>query len=223
MDEKCQSAYIEFIRAFLDELAQGYFKVRVLFLDKYFSPVTIIKKSRHEQFFTLYYIFITRAFGWNVAPFDKDERIYLRFFLDQLPDAGIARNEFRKFLRGIGNTRRFAHLDLIIPEDGISEIDSREHRIAQAVDLVTGSLGFRMNRLHKVTGPERKRGKRTRAKDEVSDLIRQRLRDFGVKNIGITTGNRGNPLAMWNDPIRLWRLKPKSFILEKKWIKKNAP
>ena len=223
VDARSAEAYMEVAAGFFDELAQGYFRVRVLFLDRYLRPSNLIKRSRQEQFFTLYYLFVTRAFGWSVAPFERDEVLTLRFYLDQLPDAGEARSRFKRFLGSIGSTRRFEGIRLHIPEDGISEIDSRRHRIAQLVDLLIGALGFRMNRLHRTSGRKGTRGNRTRAKDRVSKAIQDRLRDFGIKNIGITTGMRGNPLAMWQDPIRLWRLEPKSFTLERRWLRKKAP
>jgi hypothetical protein len=223
VDGKSRGAYEAFMSGFFDELAQGYFKVRVLFLDRYLKPEYSVKKSKQEQFFTLYYLFVTRAFGWKEAPFATDESVSLRFLFDQLPHKREAREKFREFLSNIPRTKRFGHLKLLIPKDGIAEVDSRRHRIAQGIDVLIGALGYRMNRLHRILTPSGRRGKRTIAKDGVSNAIRTRLRDFGVKNIGITTGTYGKPLALWNDPIRLWRLEPKDFTVDNSWCKKSAP
>ena len=223
VDARSAGAYGEFVKVFFDELAEGYFRIRVLFLDKYLKATNLIQKSKEENYFTLYYLFITRAFGWRVAPFGSDDHIVVRFFFDELPHKGAARARFKAFLSRMATTERFQHLRLEIPQDGISEIDSRDHRIAQMVDLLIGALGYRMNRFHKVIGPDGRRGKRTEAKDKVIAVVQARLNDFGIKNIGVTTGTYGRPLAMWHDPIRLWRLVPKEFTLDKEWRKKEAP
>ncbi|MFW6065931.1 MAG: hypothetical protein ACOC9S_03845 [Planctomycetota bacterium] len=223
VDQRSEDPYMAFAQAFFDELAAGYFKLRVMFLDKYLRPADVIRKSRRDEYFTLYYTFITRAFGLADAPLDQSDVIVLRLFLDQLPDSGPARTRFRDFLQRIDETRKFAQRQIVIPFDGISEINSKAHRLSQGVDLVIGALGFRMNGCHKITREDGKRGKRTKAKDRVSKAIQQRLRQFGVKNIGITTGTYGRPLAIWRDPVRLWKLRPREFALDRRWVKKKAP
>jgi len=124
VDRKSETQYCAFTNAFFDELAQGYFKIRALFLDKYLKPVNLGKKSDQESFFTLYYLFITRAFGWQVAPFGRNEQVIIRFFFDELPHKARARANFKRFLSNIPRTSRFGHLRLVIPEDGIAEVDS---------------------------------------------------------------------------------------------------
>jgi len=218
VDSKHAEAFSGFMNAFFDELAGNYFRVRVLFLDRY------LKSSRREgkrtEYFKLYYHFITRAFGWQYAPFTKGEKVYLRLFLDKLPDQGETKETFKQFLSKIPETERFQNVRLVIPPDGISEIDSRKHRIAQAIDVIIGALGFRMNDFHKAKSCGKMRGKRTRAKEKVYKVIQERLRDFGVKNIGINTGLYGNWQRLWTDPIRLWRLKPRDYSIDSRWTKK---
>ena len=74
--------------------------------------------------------------------------------------------------------------------DQIAEVDSHEHSILQAVDVVLGSMQFRLNDFHRAKPPgQARRGKKTIAKEKLYKRISQRIRSIYPNfNIGISTG-----------------------------------
>lgn len=209
--------YLDFVNAFFDELAKGRCRFRAMFLDKRWKPTNLGPEQKKLGYHILYYLFISRAFGLDRVPLGPDECLMLRLFFDKLPDRRENNERFKEFIRNMPRTPRFRGTPVVIPEDGVSEIDSKVHLIAQAVDVVIGALGFRLNKLHEVTGPDGRRGKRTRAKGKLSELIRDRLRPLGVKNIGISTGRRSGERSAWFDAARLWKFIPSDFELDDRW------
>ena len=209
--------YEDFVNTFFDEIAKGRCRLRIMCLDKRWRPTNLTSEHREFGYHILYYVFISRAFGLNIAPLGPDECLVLRLFFDKLPDRKEKNERFKEFLRNMPDTARFQGTRVMIPLDGISEIDSRDHLIAQAVDVVIGALGFRMNRFHEVVGADGRRGKRTKAKNHLYGLVRDRMKPLGVKNIGITTGKRHGKESWWLDQVRLWHFVPASSEIDGNW------
>lgn len=218
VDKASLNLFQTFINAFFDKLDEGWFKIRILFLDRYFSPQQLTEYHHEHGFYILYYIFITRAFGLQYG-WKNTNPIVLRLFFDKLPDENVKSERFKAFLRTIEEHPLFSERKLKIPSDGISEIDSKRHLIAQAIDLVIGAIGFRMNDLYKVKQANGQRGKRTIAKEKLYKVIYWRLHKHGVINPGVSKGLK-NREDLWNDAARLWRLRPEEFKLNSSWIKK---
>jgi hypothetical protein len=79
------------------------------------------------------------------------------------------------------------------------------------MDIVLGSMAFRLNNKHKAKPVgQHRRGKRTVAKESlyrhISDRIRRIYPNF---NIGESTGTQGDRANRWKHPYRHWKLIPK--------------
>lgn len=101
--------------------------------------------------------------------------------------------------------------NLSIAYDQIAEIESHRHNILQCLDIVLGSMSFRLNDKHKEK-PEgsRKRGKRTIAKEKLYQHINRRIRQlYPYFNIGISTGLKDGKANRWHHPYRHWLFIPK--------------
>lgn len=221
VDQMRLSAYLRFMQAFFDELAKGYYRVRVMYLDKFLEPTAITAEQRETAFQRLYYTFIAKAFGWSQAPLSAADDFALRVFFHHLPDKHEKNASLKAFVRAIPNTQAMRQVRLSIPADGIAEVSSKPHRILQAVDTLIGAIGFRLNDRHLIKQPNGRRGNRTRAKDQLYKYISLRLRSLGVSNVGITTGKPLGQRSLWSDPVRLWRLQPAEFRRDESWVKKQ--
>ena len=72
------------------------------------------------------------------------------------------------------------------------------------MDIILGSINFKLNNLDKVKiEGANKRGRRTIAKEKLYKVILKNIREIYPNfNIGITTGIRGNIKNRWLDPYR---------------------
>jgi len=98
----------------------------------------------------------------------------------------------------------------------MAELNSKDHAILQGLDIVLGSMNFRLNDLHleKPQGHKR-RGKRTIAKEkafkEISRQIRAIRQNF---NIGISTGTPNGFTDRWDQHYAHWRFVPKEHDVD---------
>ena len=85
----------------------------------------------------------------------------------------------------------------------------------QFLDVVLGSMQFRLNNMH-LEKPEgkKRRGKRTIAKEKLYNYINKRIREMRPHfNIGISTGT--NELDdRWNHPYRHWCFTANEFEID---------
>jgi hypothetical protein len=206
-----------FADAFFDAIQRGEGTLRIMYLDARFRARNLGSYQRQHGFYILYYQFITRAFGLPYLLEELRRPVVLRLLFDKLPDTNVKSATFKAFLRDIPKTRRFRRYRLSIPPDGIGEFDSKKHRLAQAVDLVIGGLGFALNRLYKPTGDRPGGVERTATKRRLARHIVRRLRDCRVKNIGITTGLDGQGANLYHHPARVWVLRPSDFAIDERY------
>jgi hypothetical protein len=85
----------------------------------------------------------------------------------------------------------------------------------QCLDVVLGSMQFRLNDKHKEK-PEgsRFRGKRTIAKEKLYKYISQRIRKIYPNfNIGVSTA-RSDVRNSWLHPYRHWLFKPREYEID---------
>ena len=97
-----------------------------------------------------------------------------------------------------------------IPRDQIAEVASHDHDILQCLDIILGSIQFRLNDKHceKPTG-KYYRGKRTIAKERLYKHINKKIRELYPNfNIGISTGVQGKLSNTWAQPYRHWLFVP---------------
>lgn len=205
--------YKKLVDAFFDEMAAGNLRMRVMFSQNRNVPRNLTPEQKEDGYFILYYHFLKNGFGLQFAPFG-DEITRIRFYLDQLPDQSTEkRNRFKDYLCNLSNFEVFRKSRIEINSDDIAEVNSKHHIILQCVDLVLGSIPFRLNNKHRVqVGGTNRRGKRTIAKDELQRHIRSNIVRVTGKthfNSGISTGLSDSPFAAWSDPYRHWRFVPK--------------
>ncbi|WP_053486017.1 hypothetical protein [Lysinibacillus sp. FJAT-14745] len=118
------------------------------------------------------------------------------------------------FIFNLLNSKDFKNANLFIhSKEDIAEAISHNHIILQCLDLIIGSMEFRLNEKHKaiLEGKER-RGKQTVAKEKLYKHINSHIRNvYPNFNIGETTGIRGEIENRWNHSYRHWK-----FILNNK-------
>ena len=168
-------------------------------------PIELSKKQKENEFFILYYQFIKHAFSIQDCGI-SDELIYLKFYFDKIPDTKTKRGKFKNFISELQNRPIFNGLNLKIRDEDITEVDSHKHNILQCMDIILGSMQFRLNNKHKIKPPgSYSRGKKTIAKEKLYKHINkniQNLYDFQF-NIGISTG-KNHLDNTWEYPYRHW-------------------
>ena len=205
--------YIAVIDMFFDFIKSGKIKVRIMFRDNEDKPSNYHDRhSNDDKYFKLYYQFLKNAFGLKYIP-EEDGDVYLRIYLDQLPDTKEKCQKFKMYVRNIPYIRDFEaiHDRLHIREGDVADICSHNHILLQCTDIVLGAMYFRLNGLH-LEKPEgaRVRGKRTIAKEKLYKHINSRICEILPNfNIGISTGARGYDDPAWNLPYSHWRFVPR--------------
>lgn len=106
--------------------------------------------------------------------------------------------------------------------DQIAEVQSHDHVLMQCLDVVLGAMAFRLNDKHreKPRG-QRRRGKRTIAKERLYRHIRERIcRIYPNFNIGASTGKQGFWENVWRHPYRHWKFVPSEHRVDPTQTKK---
>ena len=81
---------------------------------------------------------------------------------------------------------------------------SHNHLPLQFVDVVLGSIAFRLNRRH--LG----KSNRTKAKTELYKHINKKIREIYPNfNIGKSTGKKDDFTNLWKHPYRHWEFSPR--------------
>ncbi len=222
--EQYQSKYLSFVDETFDLMAEGKLKVRVMFTQNYFSISRPSTEQREQGFFRLYYQFVKHAFGLPHAG-RPPERTGIRVYFDKLPDTHEKCAAFKGFVLGLNKNPQFVKSNIQVLPDQIAEIDSKEHVILQALDVLLGAVQFRLNDKHKEKpdGASR-RGKRTVAKEKVYKHILGRVKQlYGGKafNIGISTGTPLGVEQRWMDPYRHWLFRPTDGVVKPEFAKKR--
>ncbi len=205
-------SYKAIVSAFFSEIREGRIKMRIMFRnnkDEYTGAV-----PKNERYLRLYYQFIKHSFGFayrskTVKPFR------LRLFLDRLPDTKQQVQAFKDYLCRLNLTEELCESGILIEPHAISEIDSRDYIILQCVDIMLGSMAFRLNDMHLIKPlGKRTRGKRTIAKYKLYKHIYAEIKaimaEKGVKNYDPKFGKhyKDFPNDRWTDAYRHWLFKP---------------
>ena len=209
--ENYLNKYTELMTLFFSFVKSGKVKVRIMFRNNNDTPSNDDVSTADDKYFKLYYQFIKNAFGFRTLK--GNEKVYVRIYLDQLPDKKEKCAEFKKFLMDMPQTSDFYKTPISFRKGDIAEVQSHDHVLLQCLDVVLGAMNFRLNLLHKRI-PEglKRRGKRTIAKEQLYKHISSQINDmFPNFNIGESTGSRGDeyPDCYWTHPYRHWRFKPK--------------
>jgi hypothetical protein len=157
---------------------------------------------------------VKHAFGLQYSN-STNSPIQVRLYFDDLPDTREKVANFKVYIAGLNRFRQFEDANIKIPLDQIAEVNSHDHPVLQCLDVVLGSMQFRLNDKHKEK-PEgsRVRGKRTIAKEKLYVYINQRIRKIYPNfNIGISTA-RSDVRNTWLHPYRHWLFKPKEHEID---------
>jgi hypothetical protein len=201
--------YIALMDCFFDEVAAGRIKVRVMFTQNQFIPTGLSPEQRRAEYHLLYYQFIKHAFGLRYSGIVGQE-ILVRLNMDQLPDNREQNAQFKAYLLGLNRNSNFRNAGIRFQADQIAEVESHDHVLLQCLDVVLGAMAFRLNDKHKEKPPgNRRRGKRTIAKERLYKHIRTRICQLYPNfNIGETTGKGGDWANLWLHPYRHWKFVP---------------
>jgi hypothetical protein len=215
-DRSVVERYEKMMRAFFDEIAAVRVVVRIMFTQN--SKVAIGLESRHydEQYYLLYYQFLKHGFGLRHMPIHSN-RPRLRIYLDELGDTDEQISQFRGYVSGITNDSQIRRTGLILAARDIVHVRSHDHILMQCLDVVLGSMTFRLNNKHKEKPVGKKRrGKRTVAKDRLYKFINKEIcRVTGKRfNIGISTGLLNYPDDRWAAPYLHWLFEPSKFVYD---------
>lgn len=167
----------------------------------------------------LYYQFIKYAFGLPYA--DDGTLENLTLYIDEIPLRQSERNEFISHIRSLVNDPLLKKKGLKIHDDGIVEVDSKNHLPLQFMDVILGAICFKLNEKDKLkTEGENKIGKRTLVKLKLYKHINKRIREIYPNfNIGITTPIR-NASDSWTQVYRHWGFVPKYHTRDTSLTKK---
>lgn len=208
--------YIAVMDVFFDFVQDDKIKYRLMFTQNRFVATNLTRTQRENSYFLLYYQFIKHAFGLQYSNLTNTP-INLRLYFDRFPDTKEKIAQFRSYIVGLQHAPQFRRARISIDPEQIAEIDSRNHILLQCLDVVTGSMQFRLNDLHKAKIPgKNRRGNRTVAKEKLYKHILSRIwAIYPNFNIGLSTGTQGDITNRWTHPYRHWRFIPKDFAVDK--------
>jgi hypothetical protein len=202
--------YASMITSFFDEIREDQIRMRIMFQDNQDLRRRSSGELRHEPYYKLYYQFLKNAFGLAHLPI-REEGTRLRLFLDRLPHTQEHTVQFKQFIAALPLHSRLRPARILIDPSHITEVDSKAHVLLQCVDIVLGSMAFRFNKKHleKLAG-ERRRGKRTIAKDKLYRHILAEIRTLKPHfHPKISTACTPFPEGRWAMPYRHWLFKPR--------------
>lgn len=223
--ENYAEKYIDFVSETFSLMAEGKLKFRVMFTQNYFSAHRLTTEQRENGFFLLYYQFVKHGFGLRFAGV-QNQQTGVRIYFDKLPDTAEKCAAFKGYVSGLTKNHRLRNAGITIRQDQIAEVDSKEHVVLQALDVVLGAMQFRLNDKHlDKTEGSRVRGRRTIAKERVYKHINACIRSlYGGKqfNIGVSTGRPDAAVGHeWVDPHRHWLFKPKDGVVKPEFAKER--
>lgn len=195
--------YEELIRAFFEEISRGNLRVRIMFRQNAHLPRGLSREQVDWEYYLLYYQFVKHGFGLEHVP----ENIRLRLYFDTFPDTAEKSEQFKGFLLGLTKTKKWQSID--IKREDITEVHSHNHVLLQCLDIVLGSMSFRLNDKHKeIPKGAKRRGKRTVAKEKLYKTILSEIRKIRPNfNIGVSTRTEA-AADRWKLPYMHWAFVP---------------
>ncbi len=209
--------YIAMMDAFFDAVVGDTAKVRIMFTNNQYVPQGLTSEQRQTEYHRLYYQFIKHAFGLQHSSDELAPPVQVRLNLDQMPTNREATAQFKSYVEGLNRNVQLRSAGIRFDKQQIAEVDSRDHVLLQCIDIVLGSMAFRLNNKHLVKPPgQRRRGKRTIAKEKLYRHISTRIRQvYPNFNIGISTGTQGDRANRWKHPYRHWNLIPRDHVRDR--------
>lgn len=213
--------YLRVVDEVFDLIESRKIKIRIMFTQNMDVPPRYEEYKNDNKYFMLYYQFLKHAFGLHIPK--NNPKVRVRLYLDKLPDTKEKVESFKGHIVAMNKSAKYRNAGVYFDREQIAEIDSSEHVLAQVLDIILGSMSFRLNDKHlkKVDG-SRNRGKRTIAKEKLYKHINKRIRDIYPNfNVGVSTSIRDNAKNNWLDPYRHWVFSPTGAVRDKTFSKKR--
>ena len=203
--QQYEQKYIDFINLYFDLIKHGMIKVRIQFCKNDNIPNKYDNSSTLDGFYRMYYQFFKWGFGLQYCN-PTNEPVWIKTYFDKLPNTRQQNAAFKNYIFNVQNTDTLFNANVKIRREDITDVDSKKHVILQGMDIILGAMQFKLNRENKAVNPVTgKRGKKTRAKENVYRAIQKNITEIYPNfNVGITTGIRGDITNRWNDPYRHW-------------------
>lgn len=200
--------YLRVVDELFDLAQEDKLKIRIFFRHNQYTASRLTAEEKKADYQMLYYQFIKFAFGLPYA--GEGELDSMTLFLDEIPLRQSERDEFISHIRGMANDPVLKRKGLQIADDGIVEVDSKQHLPLQFMDVILGAMCFKLNEKDKLKAEgENKVGKRTLVKLKLYKHINARIREIYPNfNIGVTTPIRV-PSDSWTQVYRHWSFIPK--------------
>lgn len=207
--EPYKDKYIEFVHCVFDIVDRGDMKLRIMFTQNRWKPY-LDEYQYDNEYFLLYHQFIKHAFGLRYSTADGTIPSSAAVLLDDIPHSAEKLHVFKKYLSSLSEFPIWQKAAFSIAYEEITDVNSKEHNILQALDVVLGGMQSRLNEKHTRTiPPAKRRSKRARAKAEVYDAIKARIfKLYPNFNVGISTGQAGGPTDRWTGFYRHWLFMP---------------
>ena len=211
--QKVNEFYFEKYKLVVDELfdlaLEDKLKIRIFFRHNQYSPNRITLEERKADYSMLYYQFIKYAFGLPYA--DKTDLDSMILYIDEIPLRRSERDVFISHIRALANDPILKKKGLNIPDDGIVEVNSKNHLPLQFLDVILGAMCFKLNEKDKLKSDRDERpGKRTILKLKLYKHINSKIREiYPDFNIGISTPLKEES-DRWFQIYRHWSFKPKN-------------
>ena len=212
--------YIEMMNLFFSFIKSGKIKVRVMFAQNAFVSDGLTKKHTDNEYNILYYFFLKSAFGLkysNPTPFKS--KINFSMYLDDLPCSEEQKRSLKESLYRYNHELKQWNIEIT----EIVEIDSKKHVIQQCMDIILGSMNFKLNGFNELKDSETgRKSKRTIAKDKLYKVINKNIREIRKGfNVGVNTGIDGDNTTYWKHLYRHWNFISTYSHFDKSLTKKN--
>ncbi|MEM6908131.1 MAG: DUF3800 domain-containing protein [Pseudomonadota bacterium] len=214
--------YLAFVDATFDILERGDMKMRIMFTQNRHVPL-LREYQVDNEYFLLYYQFIKNAFGLRYSVGDAGSAS-AAILLDDIPQNAEKLHQFKDYMSSLSAFPIWKRSGFSIAYEDITDVNSKNHNVLQALDVVLGGIQSRLNEKHtKPIPPAKRRTKRARAKDAVYKRIKERI--FALYpnfNVGISTGTPNGPEDRFHHPYRHWLLVPSNARVDENKTKKAA-
>lgn len=212
--------YARFIDKYFEFIKLNIIKVRIMFKHAYYRTVGLSQKQIDNEFYLLYYQFFKNAFGLQYCN-DTGEPVMLRIYFDKLPNKNEQNDKFKRYINNLQYNNEFVNAKIAIPREDITDVNSKNHVILQGMDIILGSIKFKLNEENKVKQSDtNRRGRKTIAKESLYKHINKCIREIYPNfNIGVSTGMHGDYSVLWSHPYRHWEFISSNYEIDESKVK----
>lgn len=134
------ASYKKMMDLFFRYVKAGDVRVRIMYSPN--KELSTDRGGKEELYPKLYYTFLKRAFSL----FNSRQNIYLRIFMDELPESIKINKKFKRLLiSGFIKESKRNDISIKILKKDIVEVDSKKHVLLQCIDVITGIIEYYLN------------------------------------------------------------------------------